>query len=283
MSPLLALLSAAVVGGADFLGGVASRETWPVRVAARAQGIGLAVSLPIAIIFGADDFTANDAAWSLGSGLAVGVGLALFYTAMALGQISIAAPTAAVSGAILPVAVALARGERPGVAAVVGIAGALVAVTVVSIAPAHETVAAPRARRALVLAIGAGACFGLFLVCLAEVGGGAGMWPVPLSRLVSAGVLGLATLGAAESRPSAPRFGRLAAAIGILEVVSLVALVIAFRHGPLAVTSVLASLYPVTTVLLAAGLLHERLTRLQLGAVALALASVVLISTGPGM
>jgi drug/metabolite transporter (DMT)-like permease len=74
--------------------------------------------------------------------------------------------------------------------------------------------------------------------------------------------------------------GRLVVVIGALEVGAVVCLVLAFRHGTLAIPSVLASLYPVTTVLLAAFVLHERLSRLQLTAVLLALGAVVLISTG---
>lgn len=50
------------------------------------------------------------------------------------------------------------------------------------------------------------------------------------------------------------------------------------QEGPLAVTAVLASLYPVTTVLLAQALLRERLVDAQLVGVGAAAAAVVLIS-----
>jgi drug/metabolite transporter (DMT)-like permease len=279
VSPFFALLSAALVGGADFLGGFASRRSWPVRVAARAQGVGFAVSLPVAVALGAERVTSGDVAWAIVSGVTVGAGLALFYTAMALGQISIAAPAAAVAGATLPVAFALARGERPGPAALVGIGAALVAIVVVSIAPGHPA-HRDTAARALVLALLAGLCFGVFLVALSRVGHGAGLWPVPLSRASSAGLLGLIAVTTGRDRPSAPGIGRLTVSIGVLEVTAFAALVVAFRHGPLAIASVLASLYPVTTVILAAAVLHERLTRIQLAAVALALVAVVLVSTG---
>jgi len=279
MSPFFALLSAVLVGGADFLGGLASRRGWAVRVAARAQGIGFVVSLPVAAVLGADRLTASDAGWSIASGVAVGIGLALFYTAMALGQISVAAPSAAVAGALLPVGVGLARGERPGAAALVGIAAAIVAIGVVSLAPAHES-GGDTAGRALVLALLAGLCFGVFYVSLSQVGREAGLWPVSLSRGASSGLLGLVVATLGRDQPPGRGLVRLTASVGVLEVAAVIALLIAFRHGTLAIAAVLASLYPVTTVLLARVVLHERLTRLQLAAVGLALVAVALVSTG---
>ena len=278
MSPFFALLSAGLVGGADFLGGFASRRSWPVRVAARAQGIGFVVSLPVAAAVGGRP-TAADVAWSVASGATVGIGLALFYTAMALGQISIAAPAAAVTGAVLPVAVGLARGERPGPAALVGIGAAIVAIAVVSLAPGHPS-SGEVTKHALALALLAGACFGVFYVSLSRVGADAGMWPVSISRAASSGLLGLVVVALGRERRATRGLGRITVAIGVLEVAAVIALLIAFRHGTLAIASVLASLYPVTTVLLAAGVLRERLTRLQLAAVALALVAVALVSTG---
>ena len=281
MSAFFALLSAGLVGGADFLGGVASRRMWPIRVAARAQGIGLVVALPAAVVVGADRVTSGDIGWSVASGLAVGAGLAFFYSALALGQISVIAPATALVGAVLPVAVGLARNERPGLPALIGISAALAAVAIVSVAPSNGAVTDAAARRALASAVVAGLCFGLFLICLAQIGKTAGLWAVPLSRAASAALLMLViVLAPRREKVPARQLGAVILAIGVLEVAAVVSLVIAFRHGTLAIASVLASLYPVTTVLLAAFVLHERLSRLQLTAVLLALGAVVLISTG---
>jgi drug/metabolite transporter (DMT)-like permease len=68
------------------------------------------------------------------------------------------------------------------------------------------------------------------------------------------------------------------AAIGVIEVVASVSLLLAFQRGPVAIASVLASLYPVTTVVLAGLVLHERLTRLQRLGVLLTLVAIVLVS-----
>ena len=254
---------------------------WPVRVAARAQAFGLALALPAAFAVGADRVTGDDTAWSLGSGVAVGVGLAFFYSALAIGQISVIAPVTALVGTVLPVGVGLARDERPGTLALIGIGAAVVAVAIVSVAPSRGDVAVGAKRRSLAFAVVAGACFGWFLICLAQIGKGAGLWAVPLSRASSASLLALVVvLFRRGERVPARDLGRLVMAVGALEVAAVGALVLAFRHGTLAIPSVLASLYPVTTVLLAAFVLHERLSRLQLTAVLLALGAVVLISTG---
>ncbi len=280
MTEVLALASALLIGGSDFLGGVASRRASALRVAALGQSVSLALSLPAALAVGATRVTRADAGWSVASGAAVAAGLGLFYTAMRRGLISIVAPTSAVMSVTVPVVYALARGERPGVAALAGIALALAAIVVVSVAPsgAHGH---PRESVAVVVALStvSGVLFGVFFICSSRTSDAAGLWPVTFSRATSAGLLVLAailTLG----RLSLRRLLRIVLPIGALETVAAVALLLALQRGPVAIASVLASLYPVTTVLLAAGVLRERLARLQLGGVLLALVAVVLVSTG---
>lgn len=278
MTAVLAIASALLVGGADFIGGFLSRSLSPVRVAALAQAIGLALAIPAALVVDVERVTAADAAWSAVSGVAVGVGLVLFYTAMTRGMISLVAPVAAVTGAVVPVVYALASGERPGATAVVGIALAVAAIALVSLAPDASATAGTRLG-ALPLAFAAGLLFGLFYVCLARVHEDAGMWPVAISRVASTAVvvaLALAvTRGLAVSRGVVPRI----AVIGVLEVGAAVTLLLALQRGPVSVASVLASLYPVTTTFLAALVLHERLRGRQLAGVGLALVAVALISS----
>jgi len=276
LTAVLAIASALLVGGADFIGGFLSRSLSPVRVAALAQAIGLALAIPTALVVAAERVTAADAAWSAASGVAVGLGLVLFYTAMTRGMISLVAPVAAVTGAVVPVVYALASGERPGATAIVGIALAVAAIALVSLAPGD---AAGAGLGALPLAFAAGLLFGLFYVCFARVHEDAGMWPVAISRVASTTVvvaLALAvTRGLSVSRDAVPRI----ALIGVLEVGAAVTLLLALQRGPVSVASVLASLYPVTTTFLAALVLHERLRGRQLAGVGLALVAVALISS----
>jgi drug/metabolite transporter (DMT)-like permease len=279
VTAVLAIASALLVGGADFIGGFLSRTVSPVRVAAVAQAIGLLLAVPAALLVDADRVTGADAAWSATSGIAVGLGLVLFYTAMTRAMISLVAPVAAVTGAVVPVVYALASGERPGAGAVVGIVLAVAAIALVSLAPDASQAPVGAGLGALPLAFAAGLLFGLFYVCLARVHEDAGMWPVAISRVASTAVvvaLALAvTRGIAVARGMAPRI----ALIGVLEVGAAVTVLLALQRGPVSVASVLASLYPVTTTFLAALVLHERLRGLQLAGVGLALVAVVLVSS----
>ncbi len=278
MTALLAVTSALLVGGADFVGGFLSRTVDAVRVAAAAQLVGLALAVPTALFVASERVTTTDACWAVGSGVAVALGLVCFYTAMTRGLISVVAPVTAVTGALVPLLYALGGGERPGEAAVAGIALAIVAIGLVSLGPMGPAEAAA-SRDALPLAIAAGVLFGLFYVCFARVHEDAGLWPVAISRLTSATVL----VALASALTGGLSVGRAAApwvvAIGALEVAAAVTLLLALQRGPISVASVLASLYPVTTTFLAALVLRERLRGLQLAGVALALVAVALISS----
>jgi drug/metabolite transporter (DMT)-like permease len=275
VTAILALASALLVGGADFLGGVTSRQAVAARVAAAAQAVGLAVVIPAALVVGWERVTAADAGWSIGSGLAVGIGLALFYQAMAVGLISVVAPVVAATGALVPVCYALVRGERPGLVALAGIALAIVAIALVSVAPGEGS-----ATRGLSLSIVAGGLFGLFFTFLSLPSDEAGLVPVALSRVGSTVALVALALVTTRGLDPGRATHRAVAAIGVLEVGAAIFLLLALQRGPVSVAAVLASLYPVTTTLLAATLLRERLTEVQLVGVALALTAVVLVSLG---
>ena len=275
MTAIFALASALLVGGADFLGGVTSRQAVAARVAAAAQAVGLAVVIPAALVAGWDRVTAADAGWSLASGLAVGIGLALFYQAMTVGLISVVAPVVAATGALVPVCYALVRGERPGLVALAGIALAIVAIALVSVAPGEGS-----ATQGLGLSLAAGALFGLFFTFLSLPSDDAGLVPVALARVSSTAALAALALATTGGLDPGRATHRAVVAIAVLEVGATIFLLLALQRGPVSVAAVLASLYPVTTTLLAATLLRERLTEVQLVGVALALTAVVLVSLG---
>jgi drug/metabolite transporter (DMT)-like permease len=70
------------------------------------------------------------------------------------------------------------------------------------------------------------------------------------------------------------------AAIGVLDTAANALFAFASRQGLVALVGILGSLYPVVTILLARGVLGERLVALQWGGVTLALAGVALIAGG---
>ena len=282
MTALLALASAVLIGGADFVGGVASRIANGIRVAAFAQVVGLAFALPLSIAYGADRLGGADVTWSLLSGVAVACGFGCFYTAMGRGLISVVAPVAAVTGAVIPVVYALARGERPGSTALIGLVIALVAVVVVSVAPAEQHADAGAVDRTVIaLSLSSGLFFGLFYIAFSRVSEDAGLWPVTLERSAAAAVLILLALALTEGPiEGVRRLLPYVLTIGALEVAATVPLLLALQRGPVAIASVVASLYPVTTVLLAGFILRERLSRLQYVGVVCALIAVALVSSG---
>ena len=133
----------------------------------------------------------------------------------------------------------------------------------------------------IALSLASGLFFGLFYITFSRVSEEAGMWPITIERAAATVVIIVLALVLTRG----PVVGRGACSptrslIAALEVAAVVPLLVALQRGPVAIASVVASLYPVTTVLLAGFVLHERLSRLQYVGVACALVAVALVSTG---
>lgn len=210
------------------------------------------------------------------AGAGGGAGLAAFYRALSLGTMSVVSPVVA-CGAVVPFAISLATGERPSGLAV---AGAVVALGGAVLASVEERRAESRERaRAVALALVAAVALGLFVYFLG-LGSREGD---ALSTLFGARVGSLTLLvllASARRAPVTVPTGWLVpvALVGLADVSANALFAFASGHGLLALVSVLGSLYPVVTVLLAHVLLGERLTRVQQLGVAAALAGVVAIS-----
>ena len=190
MTALLALTSAIFIGGADFIGGMTSRRANGVQLACLVAFVGLPMALAVSLVVDAEQVSSSDVAWSVAAGGAVALGLGCFYVGMGRGLISVVAPVAAVTGAVIPVVYALARGERPGPIALIGLGIAFVAVAVVSLAPSEQHPgAAVVDRTVFALALVSGALFGLFYIAFSRVSEDAGMWPLTIERAASAVVL----------------------------------------------------------------------------------------------
>ncbi len=281
---MLGLASALAWGTADFLGGLLSRRLAALAVAFWSQvagALGLVV-LTLALAWEAPGLAA--AGWGALGGAFSGLGLLLFYRALAIGSMSLVAPVSA-SGAAVPVAVAALRGEEPSLLALVGIAFGFAGVVLVSRAGGSggaSSGAQPRA--AFRLAFGAAACFGLFYVFLdagADAAGDASeIWVVDGAR--GGSLLVLAAIVARRRPPGIAGRGPvgLVALTGLLDTAANAFFVYGTVEGNLAVVSVLSAMFPVATVLLAFVVLRERLSRVQALGVVLALGGVTLIAAG---
>jgi len=279
---VLALLSSLLWGTADFIGGRLSRRLDPLRVVLRSQAVALLALLPAALLL-RPELEARALAAGVAAGAIGPLALGAFYRALGIGTMGVVAPIAGL-GVVVPVAAGILSGERPTAAQVAGIAVAVVGVVLAS---------GPELRgegrggtRALLLAAGAAVGFGVVFVLLAEGSEGGGAAEVILVLLVmrATSVLGLGAALAARGGSDAvdvPRSDVPAlAVVGAFDVGANGAFALASQSDLVSVTAVLASLYPAVTAVLAWRFEGERLQRVQLAGVALALAGVVLLSAG---
>jgi drug/metabolite transporter (DMT)-like permease len=279
LSYLLALGSAVLYGAADFLGGFASRKASTIVILIVVQVAGL---LPLVLLLpllgGA--LSAADLRWSAAAGLAGSAGVGLLYRALAIGTMSIVAPTTAVCAVLLPVAADAAGGERLAALTWAGIALAVAAIVLVSrhdaAGPAFDA-ASSGLPPGLTHAFVSGVAIGVFFISLARTSPGAGIGPLLVSRGTSLLVFGAAALVRRPAMRLPPKVGRLAVACGVVDALANALYILATRGGPLSVVVTLASLYPASTVMLARVVLGERLSRAQTAGVVCAMVAVVLI------
>ena len=275
----LALAAALSYGAGDFLGAIATERTksaLPVVAASSLAGVALLVAVaPLS------DASPNgaDFGWGAAGGIAGGVGVALFYRGLATGVMSVVAPVAAVTGAVVPVATGLLIGERPGVLGLTGVGLAIVAVALLAVEkPGTKEAAKSTSRDAFLLERGAGIGFGVFFVLLDRTGQDAGLWPLVASRSVTLVLAAAAAVALGQSVVPARGARRLALGTGLFDMLANVCFLIANRSGLLALVAVVTSLYPASTIALAQVFLGERLARHQVVGVVVAVVAVVLIA-----
>jgi uncharacterized membrane protein len=281
---LLALGSAVAYGLSDFVGGTLSRRTsaWPVAVVAQASS---AVCTCLVALFVPGHASAGDLAWAVLAGIGSGTGAGFLYRGLATGRMSVVAPVSGVGAAMIPVLTGVAAGERPAPLVWVGVVAALPAIWLVSSAPASQVPGEPRdqhgaAAGGLVDGVLAGLGFGVLFAALGQVPHAAGWWPLALAQTVSiAAVVLLAVLLGAAWVPHG-RTARLAAVAGPLGATGTGLFLLASQEGLLTVAGVVSSLYPASTVLLAALVLHEKVHRAQGVGLGLCALAVVLVAGG---
>lgn len=283
MAYLLALLSAGFYGAADFTGGLATRRATAIPVVLLSQACGLVlVALALPLLPAATPSTA-DLLWGAAAGFAGGIGVALLYRALAVGTMSVVAPTTAVAAVALPVLTSIALGERPGWLAIVGILLGIVSIVLVSrqAAPAHSQIGgSPDRPSGVGPALIAGIGIGVFLLALAQTRREAGMWPLLTDRIASVAFFAIVAVVGRRSLRMPVNLAALAIGGGALDMIANALYLLAVRIGPLSPVVTLSSLYPASTVLLARAILGERLSPWQIVGVVTALVAVVLIVSG---
>lgn len=275
MGELAALGSAAVFGGADFLGGLASRKSQAIAVTFLTGLSGLP-ALALLFLFVSGEFSGGALAWGIAAGVLGGIGLMLFFSSMAKGTFQVVAPLAATTSACVPVAAAFAIGEQPENLALAGLAVALVAIWLLTAGQHHEQSAVGPGVAFSALAAGLG--FGAFYVLLDQSPEDSGVFPLLGTRIGSLSVVGLLVLATGSRLTGGRTPIALAVASGTLDMTANALFLAAARLGNLAVVGVLASLYPVSNAALAAVVLRERTTGRQRVGFALALIAVAFLT-----
>ncbi len=277
MAALLALGASLTWGVGDFLGGVKARVLPSLLVMAASQPFGLA-ALGIVVAIRGTPIPGDEVWWSALSAVLGTAGLFAFYRGMAAGAISVVAPIAALSAAVPVIwGVAVSGDNVRGLQAIgfVAAIGGSVAASL-ELRPGRTQIAAGVGWAVLAML-----AFGGYFVPMHAASTQDWLWPAFIFRCTSVTiVVSLALLRGL--RPTGLR-GHWAVliAIGFLDTGGNALFAAASSsHGLLSVVSVLASLYPVVTVLLARLMLGERVQRSQDAGVILVLLGIVLITAG---
>jgi drug/metabolite transporter (DMT)-like permease len=278
----LGLAASVFWGASDFLGGLATRKAHVVLVVAAAHSLSLGLLLLIACSTHSPLPPQRFALLGVCAGAFGGVALILYYQALSLGEMGITTALTGLLTALVPVVFSFVTQGSPKNSQIAGFVLAAAAIALIAYTPAGI----PRPL-ALGLASLAGLGFGVFLVVLKIGSAHSLLWQLIYSRVASATLAGgiviwvqLRGKDAATWRKQARenRFLWVAGAAGVLEATGSLLYMVSARNGRLDVAAVLASLYPVVTILLAAWFLKERTTSSQAWGMALALGAVVLVS-----
>jgi drug/metabolite transporter (DMT)-like permease len=274
---VLALGASLTWGVGDFLGGVKARLLPSLTVLAASQPFGLA-ALGVAVAVRRTGIPGDEVAWSALAAALGTVGLLAFYRGMAAGAISVVAPIAALSAGIPVIWGVAVSGNHVSSLQAIGFVAAIGGSVAASLElrPERTQIAAGVGWAALAML-----AFGAYYVPMHAASTQDWLWPAFLFRCTSVTLVWSVVL-IRRTRPTGLR-GHWAAliAIGLLDTGgNALFAAAASAHGLLSVVSVLASLYPVVTVLLARLLLGERVQRTQDAGVLAVLVGVVLITTG---
>lgn len=270
---LYGLISALTWGAGDFSGGVAVKRSNPFGVVITAHALSLFLVVGLALVLGEPTPPMQDWLWGGLAGICGGVGLALLYQALAAGQMSVAAPVSALVAAALPVLIGYFSDGLPGWLTLIGFGFALAAVWLIS-----GGVGVRLDQNSLRLPLLAGLSFGGFFILLHRASSVSILWPLVAIRIVSiTSLLSYCVVTRQSWIPARESWFPIVMS-GILDSAGNAFYALSARIGRMDVAAVLGSLYPGSTVLLAWFILKERISRVQVVGILIALAAIVMIT-----
>jgi drug/metabolite transporter (DMT)-like permease len=239
------------------------------------QLVGAALAVGLAVVRAETAPTGPDILWSIVGGLLGAIGITALYRGLAVGRMGIVAPVTGVLAALIPVIAGIVFEGIPGPLVLVGIAIAFIAVVLVS-----RVADEGGGRAGLGLALVAGTAIGGFGVAIAQLSDGHVFGPLAIIRAVEAVLIVAFVLATRSAWRPALGLAPALLLIGIADMAGNGFYILAVQTGALAIASIVSSLYPVTTVILAAVILRERVTGVHL--VGIVLAALAIVSIGAG-
>jgi drug/metabolite transporter (DMT)-like permease len=274
---VLAALSGIVWGTGDFAGGKATQRVPALTTVVLSKAASLPL-LALYLVLLPATMRGSTLGWGALAGLCGAGAMVTFYRALAAGAMAVVAPVSAVTAALVPLAIGLATEAFPGTLAVIGAGCAILAIALVSLTKHEGTVVVTPALIGLALVSGAG--FGLFFVFLNKAGDNAGLWPVLAAHTAALSLCGLLMMRN-KSAAVLPRGRTLVWVIvaGVFDMSANVLYLLAAQDGLLSIVAPIASLYPVSTVVLAMLVDKERIRPVQLAGLGLAATALVLVAS----
>ena len=274
MTQLLALLSAALFGIADFAGGLATKRISAWTVAGWSQVLGIPILALGLVLIPSPHVSTSDLGWGAVGGMFGLLGVAVMYMALAAGTMSVIAPVIGIGAAGIPVIWAVLIGETITAVQWIGIVIAAVAVALISSQGSSGRLSPKLAAQAFASAV----AFAIFFIALGQTNETAGLWPLAAARIVTIplafGIILAKRAPAVPPRTLLPLLGLIA----VFDMTANAAIVLALQRGPIGINAVLGSLYPAFTVVAAIIVLKERPTRRQVSGLVLALIAVLALA-----
>jgi drug/metabolite transporter (DMT)-like permease len=273
-SILFGLLSATSWGAGDFSGGFASKKTSVYLVILVSQFVGFLFLLAFAWIIISPIPSVDTLLIGGLAGFSAAFGLLALYHGLASGQMGVVAPVAAVIASILPVTVSIYREGKPHNLQLLGFLCAFIGVWFLSRGNSHSQIQVG----SLKISVAAGVGFGLFFILIDRVSSESILWPLIAARIASV-ILFLSIVKARRRKVVLPKNQLFIIALaGIFDAGGTTFFALATRVGRLDIATVLSSLYPAVTVLLAWFILKERLGRQQWLGVCSVMIALILVS-----
>ena len=279
MGILFGLSAALAWGTSDFLGGRFSTKHPVLTVGVVAQATGFVLLLLVGLVI-RPEITGEAVAWGLAAGLFTSFGGMALYKGLATADSSVVAPLSA-CGAIVPVVFAFASGHAPSMVQSSGIVFAFAGALLCSLPAEGVHFGSAHHLRPVVYGLAAAVGFGLFFVFVdqgatTDEGSIVVIGAARFGGMMALGVAGFLSGSAPSPGRDTPKF----VAVGAIDVSANGLFALANNRGNVAVASVLASLYPLQTLVLSRIFTTERFTGLRILGAALALVGVAAISAG---